>query len=146
MKTGHHCVSQRAYAEGSMRSLVGLFPFSRIVLVLTVSVGVLTCESASRLAPPSSDRALWRWLVAGLPLIVPTTRRRFFSQAWIIALLRSINIPGQCGGTFSPATGLGAPLRDSTRWLRMNVVAVGDVDIYAFNRATGDLASCFRAQ
>ena len=128
-----------------MRSLVRLFPFSRIVLVLTVSVGALTCESASRLAPPSSDRVLWKVAGRGSPIVPSYDSTTVFFASMDHRIVAIDKHSGTVRWQSPTGNGPGGATAGFNTVVANDVVAVGDVDIYAFNRATGDLAWSFRA-
>jgi outer membrane protein assembly factor BamB len=117
----------------------------RIATIVTILGCGLTCESASRFAPPPADRVLWKVTGKGFG-IVPSydSTTVFFASIdhHVVAIDRET---GRTRWQASTGNGPGGATVGFNTVVAGDVVAVGDADVYAFNRQTGARAWSFRA-
>jgi outer membrane protein assembly factor BamB len=116
-----------------------------VATVLVVSGCGLACEPASRIDGPPADRVHWKVSGSAFPL-VPTydSVTAFFASKdhQVIALDRR---NGNVRWKSSTANGPGGVTAGFNLVTAGSIVAVGDVDVYAFDRVTGAPAWSFRA-
>jgi outer membrane protein assembly factor BamB len=117
----------------------------RVATVLVLLGCGLACELASRIAPPPADRVNWRVSGPAFPL-VPTfdSATAFFASKdhQVVAIDRR---SGKVRWRSSTANGSSAVTAGFNLVAAGSIVAVGDVDVYAFDRLTGAPAWSFRA-
>jgi outer membrane protein assembly factor BamB len=128
-----------------MRLFVKMFTSSRIVLVLTIFGGGLSCESASRLAPPPTDRVLWKVTGRGSPIVPSYDATSVFFASMDHHVVAIDKRDGTVRWQSSTGNGPGGATAGFNTVVANDVVAVGDVDIYAFDRTSGALTWSFRA-
>jgi outer membrane protein assembly factor BamB len=128
-----------------MRQMTKLYALSRIATVFMIVGGGLACELAPRIAPPPAGRVLWKVRGEGFP-VVPSydSATVFFASKdhQIVAIDRRA---GTVRWKSSTGNGPGGATGGFNSVVAGDVVVLGDVDLYAFNRTTGTLAWSFRA-
>ena len=123
-----------------MKRIAKLGALGKKVLVLGLLGCGLTCELAPRISPPPADRVLWKVNGKGFPL-VPSfdSATAFFASEdhHVVAIDKQTGTLRWQSPTDNGPGGVTAGFN--------TVVAVGDLDIYAFNRSSGARSWSFRA-
>ena len=120
-----------------MRQTAKLYAPSRVATVLVMLGGGLTCESASRFAPPPTDRVLWTVTGQGSPIVPSYDSATVFFASMDHRVVAIDKRAGTVRWQSSTGNGPGGATAGFNTVVAGDVVALGDVDIYAFNRSTG---------
>lgn len=122
-----------------------LCSLGRLAMVLTLVGCGLTCESASSLAPPPADRVIWKVAGRGAPVVPSYDSATVYFASMdhqVVAIDKRV---GTVRWQSSSGNGPGGVTAGFNTVVAGDVVALGDVDIFAFDRGTGALAWSFRA-
>jgi outer membrane protein assembly factor BamB len=128
-----------------MRRIAAVHALCRFVMALLVFGCGLACELAPRIAPPPAERVLWKVRGESFPIVpsFDSTTAFFASQDHrLVAIDRRA---GRVLWQSSTDNGAGSVTGGFNSVVAGDVVVLGDVDLYAFNRVTGSRAWSFRA-
>lgn len=116
----------------------------RTAMLLITLAGGLSCEP-SRIAAPPADRVLWRVPGDGAPVVPSFDSTTAFFANFHHGLVAIDRRDGAVRWRASTGVGTNGPVAGFNSVVAGDVVVVGDVDLYAYNRESGALAWSFRA-